>query len=370
MSDSSQTIQQSPPRAVCLNCSRWAGYVVLGVLLLAVLAACQPPEPNQPTPIPSVTITRTPSPSPNPLVSPTPPPTIRPMVTATPAIAPTDLPTVAPPTATPGPWCRAVKAGETLVDIASAYGYTTLDVIDEIRRLNNISGNNISAGQNICVPRPTGTPRPAGFEQTQAAIPQILISSGPIATIEYRIKKDDSLLSVLLEFGLPLRLLCELNQPDRINCGGCDLVGPIPGCRPLLREGAVLYVPGPTPTPTVTPTLSGSETPTATPGYLAPIPLAPANGKAVSGSAELLWLSRGVLAPDEQYLVLWSDITAGTTYQQTMREGSYTLPPELQPTDGAPHQINWKVGIVKLINEQYVLISPDSPIFSFTWQSK
>src|SRR5947209_12215774 len=104
--------------------------------------------------------------------------------------------------------------------------------------------------------------------------------TGVVSITTYVIKKGDTITSLQLDLGVTLRQLCDLNHPDPINCGGCNIDAPIgqQGCRPLLREGATIRIPGPTPTPTITPTLTGSETATPTPPYAAPQILSPSQG--------------------------------------------------------------------------------------------
>jgi LysM repeat protein len=302
--------------------------------------------------------------------SPTPLPTLVAVLSATPALPPTQPVTLLPPTETPGPWCDTAKAGDTLVSIAQRYGYRTLDVVEEIRRLNGIVGNNIQEGQRICVPRPTLTPSPRGFDATQTEAARFFPTQGglPQTTAVYTVKEGDDLLTILFSQGVSLRDLCRLNSPERLDCGGCNLNADRPGCRPIIRFPGQLFIPGPTVTPTVTPTYSGSETATATPGFLAPQPLSPTSGKAVRGPVQLLWLADGILQPDEYYLVTWSDNVAGTTFQRLVREPALRLPAELLPSDGRSHVINWQVGVVRVAADSFVLISSLSVISTFTWE--
>jgi len=162
-----------------------------------------------------------------------------------------------------------------------------------------------------------------------------------------------------------------MNNPDPINCGGCNLDGPTGhwGCAPRLVVGAKIKIPGPTPTPTITPTLTGSETATPTPPYPAPQLVSPSNGSTVSGIAQLVWLPAGILLPGEQYLVLVTDATTGATREFDAEATSVRLPADMQPPSGQTHTINWRVGIARQgDNQAYILIGDLSVIYSFSWQ--
>lgn len=345
------------------------------LLLVGLLAsACQPPEPSIPTVIPSVTATVESSPTATSLFSATPPPTLRVLISATPGYTPvsTQVSVQASPTA--GPKCYTVKAGETLVDLIFRAGYgEPYTVIDAVKALNGLTSNNIREGQQLCIPQRTATPTPQGYEATDIAQRTLFPEQvGPVVTMTYTVKKGDDLLTILINSGVSLRMLCSLNQPaDLLNCAGCNLDSPDkPGCRPLLREGQLLYIPGPTPTPTITPTLTRSETPTPTPGHTALTPFSPTLGKKVSGPADLIWMPNGILEPDEYYLVRWSDATTGYTQEARVRVPTYQLPPEYQPVNGETHTINWRVWIARDANGSDLLISPDSVIYTFQWAAQ
>jgi LysM repeat protein len=332
--------------------------------------------PPVPTVIPTASITTTLTPSATLSVSLTPSATFRPIVTAT-APAPvvsgpiSEGPTVAP---TQGPYCYTAKAGDTLVSLIAKSGYADLTVLAETRKLNNMCNgcNDIQVGQQYCVPRQTATPTPQGYEATLAQRTKEGIGpSGIMAVATYTIAKDDNLISIQIKTGASLREICELNHPNPINCGGCNIDKPIgqQGCKPLLRVGDIVKIPGPTATPTITPTLSGSETATPTRSYSAPRLVAPAIGSRVSGAVQLMWLPSGILQADEVYLVQITDATTDHTWRFDTQATSVRMPPEAQPTDGNPHTFNWKVGVARKSAEgALVQIGQESVIFTFIWQ--
>lgn len=364
-----------------LTYRRWRSRIVPYVLLclIALIAACQPQEPIVPTVRPEASETQAlqstmpplPSPSVTALFTPSGVPTMRPMISVTPGITPSVAVIAVQPSATFGPKCYTVRAGDTLLDLIYRAGYGTLSVLEEVRRLNNISGNNITEGQQVCVPAFTMTPTPPGYEATAAAIATFVPQTGPLVTATYTVKKDDTVFGIMFEKGVSLRLLCALNQPyDLINCASCKLDSDPPECRPLLREGQILYIPGVPPTATITPTLTRSETPTATPGYPPLALFAPTMGKLVNGPAQLMWMPAGVLRPDEYYLLTWFNAVTGVQQAVRVRESSYRLPADQQPSDGTAHTVNWRVWIAREVDGQDVLLNPDGPIYTFLWASR
>ncbi len=357
---------------------RWLCLLLIGLGLAGCRAETLPPNP---TVIPSLTSTVLPltlTASPTLSVSLAPSPTFRPMITATNgptavavvADAPIAIPTLAP-------ICFTAKANDTIVTLLSAGGYADLSAAPAFRQLNNLppGSSTIQIGQKYCVPRPTSTPTPEGYELTQAAQRSILPTTGAMILTEYVVKEGDTPFAVELKTSVALSLICRLNPlPDGLNCAGCNLNAPIygAGCRPTLRIGQHLKLPGPTPTPTITPTLTGSETPTAIPAYSAPVILSPVSGATVSGSARLSWMpASGTLKADEVYLVLMTDATVSGSprnIQQTMQVTSWLLPPDYGPTDANPRTIYWQVGIARIGEDGIaILISEKSPAMAFTW---
>lgn len=364
----------------------------LGAALVALImiAGCQttPPVPTlapteQPTGGPTATLAPSVSPSPtaSPAESPTPfsVPTLRPMVTATGLATPAPVVEVMLPTPLPGPLCFVARPNDTLGALIFRSGYDELTpgLLEATRALNGLppGSNAIVAGQQYCIPRPTPTPTPPGYEATQTVVARELpdLVRGPIAIATYVIKEGENIITVQLNSGATLREICTLNDPTVINCAGCDLTKPIgqQGCRPIVVVGRSIKIPGPTPTPTITPTVSGNETATPTPAYDRPSIVSPINGAEVFGVAQLIWLPVRVLEPDEFYMLIWSDLTRQQTWQHRTRASTYRLPRDLVPAAGEAHTVNWQVGVAREGPDgSYVLISPMSLIYSFTWRGE
>lgn len=361
--------------------SRSGRWLALLPLVVALIAAGCNIEPPGPTPIPSPSVQPTESPSPSATFTPsatTPPPppalapTLRPMITSTALVTQPPVVEMAQSTPTPGPICFTAQAGDTLGGLIFRAGYPDLAPLPTVRELNGLppGSNDISVGQEYCIPRPTATPTPEGGEATATARARELALPTRVFTIrQYTVRANDNITSIQLNTGASLRELCELNDPTVLNCAGCALDKPIgeQGCRPLVREGQALNVPGPAPTATITPTLTGSETPTPTPVFALPRLVSPVNSSTESGQVQLVWLPVGILEPGQFYLVMWTDLTTGQTWQGHTTASSYRLPQEQIPTDGQPHIVNWQVGVAQDGPDGYILLSPMSLIYTFTW---
>jgi hypothetical protein len=259
--------------------------------------------------------------------------------------------------------------------LISRAGYPDLSVWAETCALNNQPPNctNVQAGKQYCVPHQTWTPSPPGYELTRSYLPTILPNILPTssAIAYYTVVPDDNITSVVLKTGVSLRTLCSMNNPDPINCAGCNLDGPTGhwGCAPRLAVGAKIKIPGPTETPTITPTLTGSETATPTPQYPPPQLVSPTNGSSVSGIPLLVWLPAGILLPGEEYLVLVTDASSGMTREFFTEATSVRLPTDMQPSSGTTHTVNWRVGVARQGDSgTYILIGDPSVINSFSWQ--
>ncbi len=348
--------------------------VGLGLVTLGLLSGCQGANPAGPTAIPSVTDTL---PAPNETGSPV--SLLHPVITAT-GLAPTAAPVVEVPTAlpTPGPFCYAAKKGDTLLSLASKAGYNQLDVLPAIRDLNKMcpTCNDIQEGKTYCVPRQTPTPTAPGYEVTQTAqareLPTLQSQPRIAAIATYTVVEGDTIIGIQLKTGASLREICDLNNPDPVNCAGCLVDKPInqQACRPTMHIGAVIKIPGPTATPTITPTLTGSETMTPTPLYPGPKIVSPASGATTAGQVQLVWLPSGILQANELYLIVITDSTIGKTWEYEATATSFRLPASMIPTDGKPHTMNWQVvAATKTADGSYIKVGHDSLIYTFSWQS-
>jgi LysM repeat protein len=356
------------------------------LLLLAVflLPACNfAPSPQglaSPT-VEEVTITvgvETSTATASPTASLTPMPQVEsPTPTFTP-LPPSDTPT---PTDTPGPYEHTIQEGETLGYIIQLYDYTDFGVIDEIVQLNGLfSADQLpSPGTVILIPRQTSTPTPEGLELTSVAMVQGGITPSPegvqlptnTTITQHVVKSGETIVGIAQQYQTTLEVLSQLNP--EIGFFGCDFTNPSGGesCNVFISEGQPVNVPAPTPTPTLSPTPSGSETPTPTPTYVAPIAVYPPQGSvAPPGVFELQWVSVGILAENEYYLIEIEDVTNGSRYADITKDTSMLLPASLIPNDGQRHRINWTVSVATP-NEQgaYRRISGNPEVRNFEWES-
>ncbi len=270
---------------------------------------------------------------------------------------PTETPTA---TATPGPCEQVVQTGDTLISLASRCGHRDLAVLDQIVELNGLrSAESIQLGQRILIPWPSPTP---GADE-EGALPDGASEGGgnglviaeviPTVTLQpgvmwYTIQPGDDVIGIAYQHNANVEILAQLNpQITFSQCDfGLDTGGP--NCSVALVAGQQIRVPAPSPTPTLSPTPSGSETatPTPTPTFNAPSLLSPGD-RELFGAGELItlrWVTTGVLADTDAYLVTVTDTTAGVIYTETTRETFYLVPAEWQPADGR-HAFTWQIAV-------------------------
>lgn len=306
--------------------------------------------------------------------APTLPPTITPSFTP-PEPSGTPLPTA---TFTPGPHEYVVQSGDTCWDIAYNYGHVDPAAITAIEVLNGAGKcSSLRQGETILVPRPSPTPTEIGADLTQtvvatAAPPKVTLASGPSFALEaYIVETGDTLSSIAIIHDSSLQQICELNPlPNGIDCGACVWESPNCCCtRPVvLSSGQQINVPGPTPTPTYTPTFTGSETPTATPTHRAPQVTFPTNGATVAGSVRLTWISAGILADDEHYLVTVRNETTGAIFNATTRKLSFDIPAGFLVDEGQGLTLVWQVGVVRYgADGLFYPVGGLVPEQTFTW---
>ena len=363
------------------------GFTIL--LTIGLIAGCQSTVPPAPTEIPTaitatITLTATTAPSGTPTVtanvSATPgqsSATFRPMSTATHPLLQKVTAQILTSTATPKAFCIVAQSGDTLLSLLFRGGYENANGSSAFRQLNGMppDSNVIVVGQSYCIPPFTPTPTPLGFEQTQQARVGILPTTGPTAPPgEYIVVDGDSALTIEIKTEVALSVICALNPlPDGINCAGCDLSAPIfqAKCRPIIRVGQHLKIPGPTPTPSLTPTLSGSETATPTLAYRAPAILSPPSGGSISGSlVRLEWISLSLRDPNDTYLILLSETGGASTrnIQLTTRANSIDLNPVDLPTAPGTYQFYWQMAVAHVEPDGSLTVTSDkSTPYSFTY---
>ncbi|MCK6577662.1 MAG: LysM peptidoglycan-binding domain-containing protein [Anaerolineae bacterium] len=373
----------------------FVGLAILALALLAVLAfpllqkvmtGIESPSTASPPP-PSLTVaveTNTPLPAPV-MATVTPPP-------------PTPM-----PTSTPGPCLHVVVPGDDLISIIFNCGHRSLDVMPQVLDLNSLSSPElIQLGQEIQVPWPTPTPDGAaaarwvlaqdvaadGVTAEAASLGNNGVSGEQVFSTQtpfslptetllpgigfHIVQPDESMVSIAYQYRTNAETLSQLNPEIAFSqCDfGLDTGGP--RCVVFLIAGQQIRVPAPTPTTTLSPTLSGSETPTPTytPTFNAPSLISPPNRTFFLRNEliTLRWIGTGILAEDEEYLVVVEDMTSGAVFKAQTRELSFILPGDWQSAAPEPHEYRWSIGVVRIAE-------PDDPQYVtdprlFTWEGR
>ncbi|PJF41623.1 MAG: hypothetical protein CUN54_00385 [Phototrophicales bacterium] len=363
-------------------------HVVMCACLAFLLAACnftrQRPVTPSPSPLPA---------SPTPLVM-SPTATMNSAAEVSSTATPVDVaaaqlvvasPTAPPPptmtftpSPTPGPYEHTLQEGQTLIAIVQLYGYRDFtSILDEVVRLNPEIPNADSLpgpGTVILIPRQTSTPTSEAVAQSDGASapPTQRVAAAEGNVLTHVVEEGQTMVDIAVIYDTPLDVLAQMN-PD-IGFFGCDfdIPGGGPNCIINLQIGQEVRVPAPTPTPTLSPTPSGNETATFTPTFAAPVITSPPeNAIMPAGIFNLQWVSVGILAPDEVYLIQITDTVTGQTFRDITRNTSYMIPASLIPADGQSHRIEWTVAVAKPnADGVYALVSGISPAHVFEWQSR
>ncbi|MCB9460010.1 MAG: LysM peptidoglycan-binding domain-containing protein [Anaerolineaceae bacterium] len=336
---------------------------------------------DTPTVIPTSTLTSTP------IAPPTNENSFVPVVVASPIDANStpdlSLPEVTP-TETPGPYEHLIQSGDTMSSIVFQYGYRDLTVVDDVLRLNpQITNPDILPVDEIMlIPRQTITPTPVGLEITQTALPSGLENRDGIIVLRdtvfdcHIVEEGDTAVGIAEQYNTTLEIISARNP--QLNWTGCSFNLPSggPNCSPNLRLGDCVNVPMPTPTPVPTQTPSGNETVTPTPTLAGPQVISPPDYVTLSaGRVRVSWVTAGILAPDEVYLVEVADVTLNSEpWLYTTRSHSATLDESLIPTTGNTHTINWRVSVVQAdTSNDAVTVRPAGGVgqwHTFYWQSR
>ncbi len=371
---------------------RYAFYRLCLLCAISTLAACNMNvEPNEtPTPERLITETITPSLTPSPtLTTATPSPTVEALVIVTEPPQPPVInqPTLEPsPISTEGPYSYVIQPNDTLGYILQLqpWGYPPYDqgVISSVVTINGLASADFlpPPGTELLIPRRTATPIPEGIELTLTVdaslglgerIGNTTLPQGASAGC-YTVAENDTIVGIAERFNTTLEIMSQLNQ--NLNWFGCqfDQYSGGPSCNVFITIGQCINVPLPTPTPIPTSTPSGNETATPTPTY-APARLVypPSGAVAPATIFELQWVSAGILKPGEVYLVEVQDTTNSQQWLQVTKQTSIMLPESLIPSDGQPHQIQWRVTIATANSAGiYNYIGGVGQWRTFQWQSR
>lgn len=291
-------------------------------------------------------------------------PTHIPVITATVMLGVPITPVVeaAPPTPIPTPGANGiirhrVRAGETLLSIATLYGVT----VEEIQAANNLTDVLIRVGDELMVPVPVAAPVEGNGSTVESRF-------------EYTVQPGDTIISIANRFGSTVEEILITNALTNND---------------FIRPGDVLMIPvRDVPAEVLQSTQPAGDTGTttstvpsvpATPGptYAEPRPIGPPNEQVISVSEAVLlrWVSVDVLASDEWYVLLIYPISGPAQSFPSIwtKSTSYRLETGFAPTTGEAATYAWQVSVVRVkpgINNQYALEAASLPseLRSFTWQ--
>ena len=311
--------------------------------------------------------------------------------------SPTPTATISP---TPEPCIQKVAAGDDLITLAFRCGHRSLDVIDLILELNNLSdAGKIQIGQEIVIPWPTPTEDPNavatevsgntdsaetamvamadGNAPTETPMPFDPFGPSPTWTLQpgvmwHQVEPGETIISIAVEYGANVEILSQLNP--EITFSQCDfgLASGGGSCIVNLYQGQLMRVPAPTATPTLPPTPSGSETatPTATATFNAPSLLSP-DDRAFFARDQLVtlrWIATGPLTAGQTYRVQVENLTTGAFHAIDSQELFTIVPVDWQGADNQRYEYRWTVSVID-INR------PGEPTYTteprtFIWEGK
>ncbi|MBI4670641.1 MAG: LysM peptidoglycan-binding domain-containing protein [Chloroflexi bacterium] len=315
--------------------------------------------------------------------TPRPPNTV--VVTATPE-ANTSTPTRRP---TPFMVEYIVKSGDTLIDIANKFNVT----VDQIRDINNLTGDIIHVGDKLLIPQPTPTPKPGVIAQNPTeALPE-LPSATPTLTgsafntptliplaqnqttaqattptptagvVVYYVQAGDNLGTISKAFSTTVEVIMLVNKMTST----------------IIHVGQAITIPVGAWTPTHTPTRNVARTITPTPQftYNAPALLSPGANVQISGSAIFQWTAVGVLPDSASYIISLRYTDGDNVITRAFDAGRATSYRVDASPSGAPNtEYTWYVVVVRNIGcgpaspdaTQPCAVSPPSATRTFMWK--
>lgn len=279
------------------------------------------------------------------------PPEQIPFLPPTPTITPTAAP-AAGDSATPAPLLptgtveHTVSAGETLLSIALDYGVT----VEEIRAANNLTGELIRIGDKLTIPN----------QQAVVAPPVGQTPRGPVSNFDYVVQEGDTLVSIAARLGSSVEEIQRAN-----NLGPNDFI----------RPSQTLSIPVRQVPQEVIQSGQGAASAGQVP-WPAPQLTAPADGETMSRTEPVLlrWVSVGMLAPNEWYVVLLYPQSPNARQYPSIwtKATSHRLELEEAPEPGQSASYSWQVSVVRVAatdgGSALEPVSPSSVLRRFSWQ--
>jgi LysM repeat protein len=327
----------------------WSGLVygitavlIIFIVLLGIFTV-QPPEAEAVNEQATIEVLLSPLATWTPQPSPPPTNTEPPPSTPTITLMPEPTNTLEPPRE------HTISSGDTLFGLALQYRIS----LESILEANEMTQNSpIIAGQTLLVPWPTPTPSlvPVGMEFNGE-----LVIADPVDCRRYEIVAGDSLNAIAARADIDYDLFLLVNRltSDSVIQPG-DTV-----CIPEIVYGATLPpTAGPSPTPSLTPPPPG-------PSLLYPVQEAVIDPH--DDLITLQWVAVRDLAEDEWYMVEVSDMDNldAAPWRGFTRDNSFQVPSSWRPTVEEPHQMRWRVSLVKVTGFR----EDGLPLFTFGGQS-
>jgi LysM repeat protein len=296
---SAKNVQASRLPVVTLSLPAVLGLVTLLLLVGAGLVFfAMRLNPQEPGAVPPTT-TLTPTVSPTITLTPTP---VTPTVTFTPLPSPTPIEYI-------------VKANDTCLGIAIAFGVSIQSIVTENNTLT-ADCRNIFEGQKLRIPHPT----PTATALPTSTLNPAESTRASCEVADYVVKENDTLGGIAANYQVPKEYIAEWNGlvNDFVRF---DQVLKIPLCK---RLG--------TPEPT--------STPTPPPPYPAPNLLLPADGAVFTladDTIALQWALVGTLRENEAYAVSLENVTEGKGEKNVayVKDTKYMVPTSVRPNTGA-----------------------------------
>ncbi|MGL4649499.1 MAG: LysM peptidoglycan-binding domain-containing protein [Caldilineaceae bacterium] len=281
------------------------------------------------------------------------PPEQIPFLPPTPTATPMPVPAVAAPGEEPAPVLptgtveHSVTAGETLLSIALDYGVT----VEEIRAANNLTGELIRIGDKLMIPNQQAIVAPVVGETPR----------GPVSNFDYVVQDGDTIVSIASRLG------STVDEIVRVNGLGSDA---------LIRPGQTLSIPVRQVPQEVIQSGAAGAAGDAAP-WPAPQVTAPADGATLPRTEPVLlrWVSVGMLAPNEWYVVLLYPQSPNARQYPSIwtKATSHRLELEEAPAPGQSASYSWQVSVVRVEaaeegSNKLEPVSPSSELRSFSWQ--
>jgi len=248
---------------------------------------------------------------------------------------------------------HTVVSGETLLSIALDYNVT----VEEIRGANNLTGELIRVGDKLLIPN----------QQAIVAPPVGQKPLGSLSNFDYVVQDGDTIVSIAGRLGSTVDEILRANnlKPSDFIRPGQTLQIPVRQVpQEVIQSGQDALQES-----------SGTESASQV-AYDAPQLTAPADGAILPRTEPVLlrWVSVGMLAPNEWYVILlYPQSPKARQYPSIWTKAtSHRLELAEAPEPGDSAVYSWRVSVVRVSGEDgsntLIPVSPSSDLRRLTWQ--